>query len=153
MAFTLLMVPMTLFVVFSKSEIATHRWLQADHDLHVEVLDHLRGGRFAGSADGQALAALAAQARVEAGDVHAYMVLIVELVLRAEEIMLARQDGRPPPDGADIAGMFVRMDALAAAIGESLVLAAQRHAGVSRNDMWELGRLRVRAMRPAKAAR
>lgn len=150
MALTLLLAPMTLFFVFARSEVATHRWLKADHDRHEQMLDDMRAGRFVESAAGQALAAGAQGAGVATADVLAHAMLSIEMILRAEALML-RGPGANAKWGLEEDEGFARLDALEDKIGPVAAGLSRRHAGVTRNDVWELGRLRVIVARHKRA--
>jgi len=141
MALTLLLAPMTLFFVFARSELATHRWLRTDRDRHLDVLKEMHAGRFAETIAGKTMADAARAAGLEAIDVLAHAKLGIELILRAETLMLG--EVRDASWGAEEAGRFAQFDALERAIGPTGAAISRRHAGVTRNDLWELGRLRV----------
>src|SRR5262249_47193002 len=61
MALTLLLVPLALFFILSRSERATQHWIKTDRDAHRTALDAIRGGRFAESEQGRRLKAIAAR--------------------------------------------------------------------------------------------
>ena len=147
MAGTLLLVPLTLFLVFARSETATRRWLQADAEEHRAMLEQIRAGRFAETEAGRALLALSRRfPEATAGEITAYVALKTELVLRAEELMLAAQDGRPGDPAAEDREKFLRLAALERDIGRPALAALRPMLPFSRNDLWELRRLRTRAM-------
>lgn len=148
MALTLLFVPMTLFVIFARSELATHRWLKADHDAHVEILADLQAGRFAESDAGKAIVAVVNRFEtISVSDVFAHIALSTELVLRAEEIMLAKQEGDTLHLDKSERDKFAQLDALERRVGAVVISATRSHAGLSRNDVWELSRLRAQVHR------
>lgn len=145
MTLTLLFVPLTLFFVFIRSERATHLWLKRDHDAHRLALEDIRAGRFAASEAGVALADLANRVTgASAADVFAYFELKMELVLRGEEIMLAREEGVVLDVGAAEREKFLRLEELEQRLGGAVLAAIEPRLGFSRNDAWELGRLRER---------
>ena len=147
MATTLLIVPMTLFLVFARSERATHAWLKADRDAHIGALEDIRAGRFAESGAGKAIAGMTARlAGVSAADVFAYVELKMELVLRAEELILAAQETNAPQPGPAERDKFTRLAVLEKKLGRSVLAAIAPHLGFTRNDLWELERLRLRVV-------
>lgn len=143
MAITLLVVPMTLFFVFARSEQATHVWIKSDYEAHQRALADIRAGRFAESEAGKAITQAVSRVRdAKAGDVFGYIELKTELILRAEEIMLATQDGRQIEPGDEDRAKFKRLAELERKLGWSLLTAIRPRLGFSRNDLWELARLR-----------
>jgi RsiW-degrading membrane proteinase PrsW (M82 family) len=146
MAITLLLVPMVLFFTFARSERATQQWLKRDHDVHRQALDDIRAGRFADSETGRAIKVMAERLRGGASaDAFAYLELKTELVLRAEELIMASQAGVAAEIGAGDREKFDRLEALEHRLGKSALAALSSRLAFSRNDLWELGRLRARA--------
>lgn len=144
MALTLLAAPLTLFFVFARSELATRRWLSTDHDRHAKLLEEMRTGRFSQGPEGRALAEAASAAGIALEDVLAHAQLSTELVLRAEALLLG-EAARNPAEcwGDEEAASFARLDALEDSIGPTGAAISRRCAGITRNDVWELGRLRA----------
>ena len=145
MALTLLCVPLTLFFVFARSERATHQWLRGDFEAHRALLEEIRAGHFSTSEAGRALTGLASRFHGATGsDVLAYIELKIELILRAEEIMLAKQDGRDLEVGEPEREKFDRLRALEWRLGRPVLSAIDPRLGLTRNDLWELAQLRQR---------
>ncbi|HYD73725.1 MAG TPA: PrsW family glutamic-type intramembrane protease [Candidatus Binatia bacterium] len=145
MVLTLLLAPMTLFLTLARSERATRRWLAADAAAHRQVLDDIRAGRFAESKTGGALRGQIGELRgVSPEDVMAYVELKMELVLRAEELILATHEGAGAAANDADREKFARLDALEHRLGKTVVAAISSRVGFSRNDLYELGRLRAR---------
>ena len=146
MALTLLLVPLSLFFILSRSEHATQAWIKADRDAHRKMLDDIRSGRFAESETGRALKRLADRFKPGvAPDVLAYLETKMELVLRGEEIMLAVQEGENVAVGPAEHDKVLRLEALEHKIGPSVLAAIGPKLGFSRNDLWELEHLKKRA--------
>ena len=146
MVLTLLLVPLSLFFILSRSERATHAWIKADHDAHKAMLEEIRGGHFAESEAGLALKAVSARfSGAIAADVLAYFEVKLELVLRGEEIMLAVQDGQDVSVGADERAKVERLESLEHRLGPVVLSAIAPKLGFSRNDLWELEHLKVKA--------
>lgn len=145
MGATFLLVPVTLFLTLARSEAATKQWLKADREGHVRALADIRSGRFAESDLGRSIRTLADKVHgVSAADAMAFLELKLELVLKAEELILASHDGAPASIALSDREKFERLDALKARLGKSAVAALNAEFGFSRNDLWELGRLRAR---------
>ncbi len=138
----MLLIPLTIFVVFYMGERSSHDWLERDGDTHRAVLEALRTGTFADTPQGIALHTIAERLhnrRVE--DAYEYARLHTELVLRAEELLLAQKAGEPDaPDAGDRA-KFERLHALEKRLGKAALSAIRRQLHFSRNDLWELERL------------
>jgi protease PrsW len=144
-------IPLTLFFVFARSELATHRWVKSDHDLHVEILDDLRMGRFGDTSIGQDLAGYAEHARRGSKDeAYSLAMLSLELVLRAEEIMLARHEGKAPTYNRGEAEKFDALRSLRGRLSRDLIDVTYRCVGLSRNDLWEIARLEAQVKRAGR---
>lgn len=145
MAAALLLLPAVLFLTFAAGERAAQKWLAADRDAHRAALEAIRAGRFAQSDAGRAITALAARlGETRAADALAYVEAKTELVLLAEEHIHASQAGTPLPLGQSERDKLALLDALERKLGRALAAAIGSRLGFSRNDLWELGRLRAR---------
>lgn len=146
MALTLLLVPLALFFILSRSERATQAWIKTDRDQHRAALEAIRSGHFAESEQGRRLKGVAARfhGAVSAADVFAYLELKMELVLHNEEIMLRVQEGESMPfDPAD-RDKFARLEQMERALGPAVLAAIAPALGFSRNDNWELEHFKAR---------
>jgi RsiW-degrading membrane proteinase PrsW (M82 family) len=154
MLLTFLLVPMSLFLVFQRGEAAQVAWLERDRDAHAKALAHIRGGTFAETAAGRAVAAAAhtlARGRVSEADVWAYAELKTELILRAEEMLLSQDDNGESGELATPLEVepadrdkCARLDALESRLGRLMIRTLDARLGFSRNDLWELRRLRAK---------
>lgn len=145
MGATFLLVPLTLFLTLARSEGATKQWLKADLDAHRQALADIRSGHFADSELGRAIKAHVARFHgATAEDAFAYLELKLELVLQAEQAILASHDGATIEIGAAEREKFARLDALGRRLGKSALAVLSSEFGFTRNDLWELGRLRAR---------
>jgi RsiW-degrading membrane proteinase PrsW (M82 family) len=145
MVIMLLLAPMTLFLTLARSERATRKWLAADAAAHRQILDDIRAGRFGESKTGGALRDQIGELRsVNPEDVLAFVELKMELVLRAEELILATHEGAGAAGGDAEREKFARLDELERRLGKTVVAAIGSRVGFSRNDLYELGRLRAR---------
>ncbi len=144
MAMTLLLVPATLFLTLIRNERATQQWLTTDQAVHAQMLTDIRAGRFAETSRGQAVHAIADRLGEKTADARAYVELKTELVLRAEELILAAQSGGPATPGAQEAAKFAQLETLELRLGNAARTALTTALGFSRNDLWELSRLRAR---------
>ena len=138
-------VPAALFFIFAKSEHRIHDWLIRDHADHEKLLATM-DIEFANSEAGRFVATLADKfAATDAADVYAYMRLHTELVLRAEEVLLAREGGTKVAVTGEDREKFVRLHALERKIGRTALLAIWPHLHYSRQELAELYELESRA--------
>lgn len=145
MMMALLLIPVGLFFVLSRSEGATRAWIKADRDAHKQALESIRDGQFADTDQGRAFNAIAAHFDdATALDVRAYLELKMELVLRNEEIMLAVQDGDEAPIQAVDREKIERLESIEHRLGAGVLAAIAPTLGFSRNDAWELEHFKTR---------
>ncbi|WP_395646555.1 PrsW family glutamic-type intramembrane protease [Terricaulis sp.] len=145
MGATLLLAPAMIFLTLTRSERATQKWLKADEATHRQALADIRAGTFAETDAGLAIRQMANRVRAGAyADALAYVELKTELVLRAEELIHASQAGESAQPGEAERTKFADLAALEKKLGRSLLAAMATRLNFSRNDLWELERLRVR---------
>ncbi len=152
MALTLLLAPLTLFFALARSALATNEWLKADEAAHRKLLADIRSGKFDESETGRALQhTLARFGDHLAPDARAYVQLNLELVLRAEELISASHQTGDKGVSEEDRVKFAQLDAVKQRLGRPVTEALSSRLGFSRNDLWELSRLRARieATRPA----
>jgi RsiW-degrading membrane proteinase PrsW (M82 family) len=141
---SLLLVPITLFLVFRFGESESRDWLSADSEAHLARLESLKLQGFAGEEAARIREALERRAhgRVPLELVRDYVELHTELVLRAEALLKARATGDTPPiDSADKEALG-RLDQLERSLGKSVLAALKPSLPFSRNDLWELREFR-----------
>jgi RsiW-degrading membrane proteinase PrsW (M82 family) len=142
----MVLIPLTLLVVFAKGGATAHDWLEHDHEAHAALLAEVRAGRLGETEEGRAIAALAKRVpRAIAGELREWIELQLALVLRAEEVLLANEQGDTLAVGAAEAAQFDRLDALARHIGRATRHGVQPHLRFTRSDLSELHMLRHRA--------
>lgn len=144
MALTLLLAPATIFLALIRSDHATQQWLASDKAAHERMLADIRAGHFAQTPRGEAIAAIAARLGEKADDTRAYVELKTELVLRAEELIHAAQSGAPVAPTDEDKLKFARLETLELSLGQTTLAALAAPLGFTRNDLWELSRLRAR---------
>jgi hypothetical protein len=143
----MMLVPAILFAVFAKSEHRIHDWLIKDHADHEKLLASM-SIEFAHSEAGQFISELADKFEdAHTADIYAYMRLHTELVLRAEEFLLAREAGTKPHVTAEDRERFRELHALERKIGRTALLALWPHLHYSRQELAELYELESRARR------
>jgi len=145
MLLTLFLVPLILFLAFWRDEKATRSWLKKDSDAHRKLLEDVETGAFLETRRGHAVKKAVDQSLTATmEDVVEYIKLKTKLVLRAEELILASQEEEDfDVDEAEIE-MFEELLVLEGRIGVLTLMSLEPHLGFSRNDLWELSRLRQR---------
>jgi RsiW-degrading membrane proteinase PrsW (M82 family) len=147
MAGTLLLAPATIFFALLRNERATRQWLASDHAAHTQMLAEIRAGGFSESARGRSIKEAASRlAPQAAADALALAELKTELILRAEELILASQGGTPIEINPEDRMKFAQLQALEERLGKAATAAISSQLGFTRNDLWELGRLRERTI-------
>jgi RsiW-degrading membrane proteinase PrsW (M82 family) len=144
MALTLLLAPATIFLALIRSDRATQQWLAADKAAHEKMLADIRAGHFAETSRGVAISAITTHLGDKGDDARAYVELKTELVLRAEELIHAAQSGNAVKPSDDDKQKFDQLDALEHRLGQTTLAALAAPLGFTRNDLWELSRLRAR---------
>lgn len=139
----IVLVPLTLFVVFAKSEHRIHNWLLADYATHEHLLATMNI-EFAHSEAGRFVSELADKFEDHTADIYAYMRLHTELVLRAEKLLLAREAGTKIQVTDEDRGNFERLHALERKIGRTALMALWPHLHYSRQELAELYELESR---------
>jgi RsiW-degrading membrane proteinase PrsW (M82 family) len=146
MAVTLLVVPLTLLLIFAKSEHAADKWLLADYKSHEHVLQEIRDGSFAQTEAGRFISDLAKRFDPEVvKDMFAYLQLHTELVVRAEQMLLARENGEILMPTAEDHDKLHRLHDLEKEMGRTALLTLWPHLQFSRKELWELYRLENQA--------
>jgi protease PrsW len=142
MVSVLVAVPLSLALVFSKSEHAAHRWLLDEYETHEHMLADIRAGHFDASEAGRFVLTLSE--RFDAGVVSAafeYLKLHTELLARAEQTLIAHEEGGAEAPAADTRADFQRLHVLEGKIGRAALMALRPHLEVSRHELWEMHEL------------
>jgi len=142
MLVTLIAIPLTLLLIFTRSAHAAHDWLLADYESHEQLLDEIRSGRYQASEAGRFVLTLSEsfdQETVTAA--FDYIRVHTELVVRAEQVLIANQSGETVSLGQEVRDQFDRLHALERRIGRAALLALRPHLRFSRNDLWEMNEL------------
>jgi RsiW-degrading membrane proteinase PrsW (M82 family) len=141
-AFLLAVCPLSLALIFSRSEHAVHDWLLSDYESHLHVLEKIESGEFQNEEGGRIFLTLARRfGQNKLSDMFAYMRLHTELVLRSEKISLARESGETIAVTREDVERFRQMHALERRIGRTALMTIRRHLHFSRRELWELNEL------------
>ena len=134
--------PLGLFGLFAVGESYAHRWLAEDRQAHTELLRSIVDGTFDRTDAGVALDGLVQRLEGDvAANLHDYVRLNAELVVRAEATLLAAEEHRTLVRDMDVHADFRRLHALERTLGRSLVMAARQHIRFSRDDLWKMHEL------------
>jgi RsiW-degrading membrane proteinase PrsW (M82 family) len=141
-AATILALPLALLFLFDKSEHKVHDWLVHDYESHEHLLEDIENGKFAQSEAGRFINALANRySRSVVADIFAYIKLHTELVLRAEKLLLAKENGTPAGPEKPAADSFKQLHFLEKKIGRTAMLTVWPHLQFTRQELWELHQL------------
>ncbi|HUO93640.1 MAG TPA: PrsW family glutamic-type intramembrane protease [Rhizomicrobium sp.] len=148
----LVVLPLMLMMAIDKSEHEVHGWLIHDYESHEHLLADIQSGRFLHSEAGAFILSLAARfSKKTVADIFAYLKLHTELVICAEKLLLAREQGEPAHACRADAEQFARLHALERRIGRTALLAVWPHLKFSRQELYELHALEHEAQH-ARAA-
>ncbi len=144
-AATIVVLPMVLLFVFDKSEHEVHNWLMHDYQSHEHLLEDIETGKFTHSEAGRFITDLAAKfSNAVVADIFAYLKLHTELVIRAEQLLLARESGGKLAIAPADREHFARLKALERKIGKTAMLTIWPHLKFSHQELWELHQLEHR---------
>jgi hypothetical protein len=138
-AITILTLPLALLLLFDKSEHEVHDWLIHDYESHEHLLEDIRTGRFTNSEAGRFITTLSARFSAEnSALIFSYIGLHTELVLRAENLLLARERGETISSSEEDRRRFLKFEMLERQIGHTALLVIWPHLKFSRRELFEL---------------
>jgi RsiW-degrading membrane proteinase PrsW (M82 family) len=148
MAVVLGAIPLSLFFIFAAGETQAHRWLALDHEGHAKLLRDMETGTFAESPPGRALAGLASRMNEPMAEaLRDYVRTNVELVVTAENTLLALEAREKVALGASVREKLQHMHALERRLGHAPVMAVRQHLRLSREDLWKIHELEMDSAR------
>lgn len=134
--------PIVIFLVFQRSELATRDWLGVGLDIDQELLELIESGQFSDSRVGQYLYALKARFRGElVADMLCLLRLQVELAIRAKGLLMMRENGFPIKPDPSIAAKLAEIEYLQKSIGTTGMLAIAPFLHTDSKDVWQLSLL------------
>ena len=146
MAFIMLAVPLSLALIFSKSEHAAHQWLLHEYETHEHMLDDIRSGRLDASEAGRFVLTLSERfGPAVTAAAFEYLKLHTAMLARAEQALMAHEAGEPGPSAAELRADFQRLFALEGQIGRVALMALRPHLQISRHELWEMHELQREA--------
>lgn len=142
MAVVLVAAPMSLVLVFSKSEHAAHRWLVDEYETHEHMLEDIRRGRYDTSEAGRFILTLSERFSPRVvSEAFEYLKLHTQLMADAEQTLIAHEEGAAAPARRDVRAEFDRLHELEKHIGRSALMAIRPHLQLSRHELWEMHEL------------
>jgi len=146
---TLLILPTILFLLFERNEVTIHKFLETDFAAHRSLLRQIKHGELTGCEAGRFLKDMQEKLTAPVADeMLKYFELHTELVINAEEILLAREKGIDVEVGAAIQDKLQKMHALEKHIGHAGMRTLRPHLQFTAKDMWEIHLLEDEAMSP-----
>jgi hypothetical protein len=138
-AVTLLILPTILFLLFERNQLSIHNYLEMDFNSHRQLLKQIEHGELSGCEAGRFLLDMQKKlAGPVAQEMIDYFCLHTRLVLSAESILLAREQGVEVEIGEQIKQQLQEMHRLEKHIGRAALRALQPHLHFSAKDMWEI---------------
>jgi len=135
----LAVVPLTMWLVFERSERSVGDWLGRGFDADTAMLESINSGSFADSPTGRYLDSLKQRFHGPVvADLLCYLRLHTELALRAKGVLMMRENGFEVPVDQATRDKFTEMDYLEKSIGRTGVLALKPMLHMSHKDLWQL---------------
>ncbi len=136
---TLLILPTLLFMLFERNTVSIHNYLEVDFNSHKRLLRQIEHGELSGCEAGRFLMDLK---QVVTGSVSRDMVyyfhLHTELVLSAEQLLLAREQGINVSIDKEIIEKLTEFHGLEKSIGKAGMRALRPHLHFSHKELWEV---------------
>jgi hypothetical protein len=138
-AVTLLILPTLLFMLFERNTVSIHNYLEVDFDSHKKLLRQIEHGEFTDCEAGRLLADIEQVVNgAVAQDMVYYFHLHTELVLSAEQLLLAREQGLNLNVKKEIVEKLTEFHGLEKSIGKAGMKALRPHLHFSHKELWEV---------------
>ena len=138
-ALVVALLPLLLVLIFRKSAVAMHEWLQLDFDSDAGLIEQIVSGEFKSTRAGEFLSDL--RERFEGPtlvDMLCYLRIYTELALRAKGVLMMRQHGFEVEPDDDVQELFAELEHLEQSIGRVGVLAMRPFLHFDHKDLWQL---------------
>jgi len=138
-ALVVVLLPILLVLIFRKSAVAMHEWLQLDFDSDAGLIEQIVSGEFKSTRAGEFLSDL--RERFEGPtlvDMLCYLRIYTELALRAKGILMMRQHGFEVEPSDDVQELFTELEHLEHSIGRVGILAMRPFLHFDHKDLWQL---------------
>ncbi len=140
--FIIIALPPAFLLMFQKNEQSVHSWLWTDYESHLHLLEEMERGAFGDTHEARVIRNLAQKiAPDDVADVFVYIQIHTELVLRAEKMSLAREEGEAFSVSPEDQHRFHRLHELERKIGRTMLMTIRAHLHFSRRELWELNEL------------
>ena len=134
---TLLIIPTLLFLLFEKNEVTIHDFLEQDFMLHRKLLKQIEGGDWSGCETGRFLLDLERTFDTSISDhMRTYVHLHTQLVLSAEGVLLAREEGLDIVVEDETHEKIKELHLLEAKIGKAGMRTLNPHLQLSKHEFW-----------------
>jgi len=133
------LLPILLVLIFRRSAVAMHEWLQLDFDSDAGLIEQIVSGEFKSTRAGEFLLDL--RERFEGPalvDMLCYLRIYTELALRAKGVLMMRQHGFDVEPDDDVQELFAELEHLERSIGRVGVLAMRPFLHFDHKDLWQL---------------
>ena len=136
---TLIVLPPLLYLVFQRSAVALHEWLEIDFDADAELITMITSGEFSDSRIGRFLDDLRTKFEGPVvADMLCYLRVYTELAIRAKAALMARENGLELPVGERTREKFDELRFLEQSIGKTGCLAMKPFLLMERKDLWQM---------------
>ena len=136
---TLVVLPPLLHLVFQRSAMALHEWLEIDFDADARLIAMITSGEVSDSKIGRFLDDL--RSKFEGPvvvDMLCYLRIYTELAIRAKAALMARENGLELPVGERTREKFEELRFLENSIGKTGCLAMKPFLLMERKDLWQM---------------
>ncbi len=128
-----------LAVLLRRDKKSIHDWIAVDFDHHRILLAQIRSGNFSEGKLGKLINELRKRFDTVIVDkIISYIELHTELVLAAEEILIAHERGEKTVVSKEMKEKIASLDAAESEIGKTSHLVLRAHLQFSRHEFWEL---------------
>lgn len=135
----LVLLPLLLFLVFSKSADDLRIWMQLDFDADAVLIQEISSGQLRNTRAGDFLDDIRNRFPGEiVGDMLCYLRIYTELSLRAKGLLMMREHGMEPEYDPALTPLFDELRYLRESIGQIGVLALQPFLNYDRKQLWQL---------------
>ena len=136
---TLIVLPPLLYLVFQRSAVVLHEWLEIDFDADAKLITMITSGEFSDSRIGRFLDDLRTKFEGPVvADMLCYLRVYTELAIRAKAALMARENGLELPVGERTREKFEELRFLERSIGKTGCLAMKPFLLMERKDLWQM---------------
>jgi len=135
----LLILPAVFYIVFRRSAMIMHNWLELDFDADASLIEQIDSGEFTETRVGRFLTDLKTKFKGPVVvDMLCYLRIYTELALRAKGVFMMQQNGIEAPVGDRTRAKFAELRFLESSIGRTGRLAMQPFLQMDRKDYWQI---------------